>query len=152
MIVACSRRSAIRQGGTWRTEARRCGAAAWAKTRHTGEVAGGSMTDKVVILVTVANRREGRRIARHLVENRLAACVNMTQTIQSIYRWEGKLVEDEELLLVIKSARPLFPEIKTAITQIHTYHTPEIICLPIIEGSENYLQWMSDSVKGSDKR
>jgi periplasmic divalent cation tolerance protein len=105
------------------------------------------MTDKVVILVTVASRREGRQIARHLVETRLAACVNMTQTIQSIYRWEGKLVEDKEFLLVIKSARPLFPEIKTAIAGIHTYHTPEIICLPIIEGSENYLQWLSDAVK-----
>jgi periplasmic divalent cation tolerance protein len=98
-------------------------------------------------LAALASRREGRRIARHLVENRLAACVNMTQTIQSIYRWEGKLVEDKEFLLVIKSARPLFPEIKTAITRIHTYHTPEIICLPIIEGSANYLQWISDSVK-----
>ena len=105
------------------------------------------MTDKVVILVSVANRREGRQIARHLVENRLAACVNMTQTIESIYRWEGKLVEDKEVFLVIKSARPLFPEIKTAIKRIHTYHTPEIICLPIIEGSENYVQWISDSVK-----
>ena len=110
------------------------------------------MTDKVVILVTVANRREGRQIARHLVKNRLAACVNMTPTIQSIYRWEGKLVEDKEYLLLIKSARPLFPEIKTAITQIHTYHTPEIICLPIIEGSENYLQWISDSVKVSGEK
>ena len=110
------------------------------------------MTDKVVILVTVANRREGRQIARHLVENHLAACVNMTQTIQSIYRWEGKLVEDKEFLLMIKSARPLFAEIKMAITRIHTYHTPEIICLPIIEGSENYLQWISDSVKAPGEK
>jgi len=104
------------------------------------------MTDKVVILVTVANRREGRQIARHLVEARLAACVNITQTIQSIYRWKGKLVEDKEFLLVIKSARPLFPEVKTAITRMHSYQTPEIICLPIIEGSEDYLRWISDSL------
>ena len=105
------------------------------------------MTDKVVILVTVANRREGRQIARHLVEARLAACVNITQTIQSIYRWKGKLVEDKEFLLVIKSARPLFPEVKTAITRMHSYQTPEIICLPIIEGSEDYLRWISDSLE-----
>ncbi len=110
------------------------------------------MTDKVIILVTVAKRREGRQIARRLVENRLAACVNMTQTIQSIYRWEGKLVEDKEYLLIIKSARPLFAEIKTAITQIHTYHTPEIICLPIIEGAENYLRWVGDSLKVAGKK
>jgi len=106
------------------------------------------MTDKVVILVTVPNRREGRKIARHLVAERLAACVNITETIQSIYRWKGKLVEDKEFLLVIKSARPLFHDIKTAITRLHTYQTPEIICLPIIEGAEGYLRWISEAVKG----
>jgi periplasmic divalent cation tolerance protein len=106
------------------------------------------MTDKVVILVTVPNRRAGRKIARHLVAERLAACVNITETIQSIYHWKGKLVEDKEFLLVIKSARPLFPEIKTAITRLHPYETPEIICLPIVEGSEDYLRWISATVKG----
>jgi len=105
------------------------------------------MTDKVVVLVTAASKKECRKIAKHLVESKLAACVNITQSIESIYRWEGKISTDKEFQLFIKSTRELFPEIKAAISKIHSYHTPEIICLPIIEGSRNYLQWVGDSVK-----
>ena len=105
------------------------------------------MTDKVVVLVTAASKKECRKIARHLVESKLAACVNITQHIESIYRWEGKISDDREYQLIIKSTRELFPEIKAAISSLHSYHTPEIICLPIIEGSRNYLQWVGDSVK-----
>ena len=107
------------------------------------------MTDKIVILVTVASRDEGKRIARQLVEKRLAACVNISQPIESIYRWEGQIAEEGEFLLIIKSIRELFTEIKTEISKVHSYHTPEIICLPVIDGSRNYLQWISDSVKPS---
>ena len=105
------------------------------------------MTDKIVIMVTAASRRECRKIARHLVEAKLAACVNITGPVESLYRWEGKIAEDKEFVLLIKSARDLFPEIKAEISKIHSYHTPEIICLPIIDGSRNYLQWVADSVK-----
>lgn len=105
------------------------------------------MTDKIVILVTAHNRRECGKIARHLVEAKLAACVNITQPIHSIYRWQGKVEDDKEFLLLIKTARELFPEIKAAISTLHSYKTPEIICLPIIDGSEGYLQWLGDSVK-----
>ena len=105
------------------------------------------MTNKVVILVTAASPDECKKIARHLVEARLAACVNISQPIESVYRWEGQIVEEGEFLLFIKSARELFPEIKTEISKIHSYRTPEIICLPILDGSRDYLQWISDSVK-----
>jgi periplasmic divalent cation tolerance protein len=105
------------------------------------------VTDKIVVLVTAASRRECRKIARRLVEAKLAACVNIFQPIQSVYRWEGKLAEDREFLMFIKSRRELFPEIKAAVAKLHSYTTPEIICLPIIDGSESYLQWVSDSVK-----
>jgi periplasmic divalent cation tolerance protein len=105
------------------------------------------VTDKIVILVTAANVREGRKIARHLVEARLAACVNITQPIRSIYRWEGKVADEKEFLLLIKTTRGLFPEIKAAVSNLHSYTTPEIICLPVVDGSENYLQWVNDSVK-----
>ena len=105
------------------------------------------MTDKVVVLVTSASKKECRKIAKHLVESKLAACVNITQHIESVYRWEGKIANEQEYQLFIKSTRELFPEIKTAISQLHSYRTPEIICLPIIEGSRNYLQWVTDSVK-----
>ena len=105
------------------------------------------MTDKVVILVTAASRQECRKIARHLVETKLAACVNITQAVESLYRWEGKVADEKEFVLLIKSTRDLFPEIKAEISKIHSYHTPEIVCLPIIDGSRNYLQWVEDSVK-----
>ena len=105
------------------------------------------MTDKVVILVTVASKEEGHKIARDLVESHLAACVNITGAIESIYRWEGRIAQDQECQLFIKSTRELFPEIQAAISKLHSYQTPEIICLPIIEGSREYLQWVNDSVK-----
>ena len=105
------------------------------------------MMDKIVILITAANRRECRKIAKHLVEAKLAACVNITQGIESIYHWEGKIANDKEHLMIIKSTRELFPEIARAVSQIHSYRTPEIICLPIVDGSEAYLQWVADSVK-----
>jgi periplasmic divalent cation tolerance protein len=105
------------------------------------------VTDKVVIYFTAASRGEGKKIARHLVETKLAACVNISQPMESVYRWEGKIAEEREFLLIIKSTRELFPEIKAEISKIHSYHTPEIICLPVIDGSRNYLQWVSDSVK-----
>ena len=107
------------------------------------------MTDNVVIMVTASSRRECRKIARHLVEEKLAACVNITQAIESVYRWEGKLADEKEFVMLIKSKRELFPEIKAAIAKLHSYHTPEIICLPIIDGSRNYLQWIADSVKAA---
>jgi periplasmic divalent cation tolerance protein len=105
------------------------------------------VTDKIVIMVTAASRRECRKIARHLVEAKLAACVNITSGIESIFRWKGKLESSQEYLMLIKSTRQLFPEIKAAISKIHSYHTPEIIALLIIDGSRNYLQWVGDSVK-----
>jgi periplasmic divalent cation tolerance protein len=105
------------------------------------------VTDKVVIFVTVASLGEGKKIARHLVETQLAACVNILQSMESVYRWEGKIAEEKEFLLLIKSTGELFPEIEAEISKIHSYQTPEIICLPVIEGSRNYLQWVSDSVK-----
>lgn len=107
------------------------------------------MTDKVVIMVTASGRRECRKIARRLIDQKLAACVNITTPVQSVYRWEGKVVQEKEFLMLIKTTRDLFPEIKTEISLIHSYHTPEIVCLPIIDGSSNYLQWISDSVRKS---
>ncbi len=105
------------------------------------------MTDKVVILVTAGRLTEAKKIARHLVESKLAACVNILPPIRSMYRWQGKLEDAKEYLLFIKSTRELFSELKAAISKLHSYTTPEIICLPIVEGSAEYLQWVGDSVK-----
>jgi periplasmic divalent cation tolerance protein len=105
------------------------------------------VTDKIVILVTAGNRREAKKIARALVEERLAACVNITLSVESVYRWKGKVTEDREYLLLIKSSRELFGEVQAAVRKRHSYTTPEIICLPIVDGSRDYLDWITDSVR-----
>lgn len=105
------------------------------------------MTDKVVILVTAGKLAEAKRIAKHLIEAKLAACVNITPPVQSIYRWEGRIAHDQEVLMIIKSTRELFPELKAAVCKVHSYQTPEVICLPIVDGSEEYLAWIDASVK-----
>jgi len=105
------------------------------------------MTDKVVVLVTAGKPAEAKKIARCLLDSELAACVNILPPIRSMYRWQGKLEDTKEYLLFIKTKRELFSELKTAICQHHSYTTPEIICLPIIDGLPEYLQWVNDSVK-----
>ncbi len=104
------------------------------------------MTDKVVVLVTCGSNEEAERIARALVEARLAACVNILGPVRSIYRWEGKLNDDQEVLLLIKTSRSLFDQVRHAVEKAHSYEVPEVICLPIIDGAPNYLDWLTDSV------
>lgn len=110
------------------------------------------MTDKVVILVTASSQKECHKIASRLIEEKLAACVNITQPVQSVYRWQGKVEESREFLMFIKTNRDLFPQVNLEISQIHSYDTPEIICLPIVDGSPNYLQWIDDSVRPTRDR
>ena len=100
------------------------------------------MTDKVVVLVTAGNLEEARKIARALVGARLAACVNLLPSLESIYRWQGRVESSTERLLFIKTSRQMFPEVETEIRKLHTYTTPEIVCLPIIDGSRDYLAWL----------
>jgi periplasmic divalent cation tolerance protein len=112
---------------------------------------GGIVTDKVVVLVTAGKLTEGKKIAKHLVESKLAACVNIVQPIQSVYRWKGKLVNDKEVLMLVKTSRGLFSEVQAAVSKLHSYTTPEIICLPIIDGSPNYLNWLGESLKSEEQ-
>jgi periplasmic divalent cation tolerance protein len=106
------------------------------------------MTDKIVVLVTCGSAKEARRIARALVEQRLAACVNILQApVQSVYRWKGRVESAKEVLLVIKSARERFVALQRAVRSLHSYDVPEIIALPIAAGSRDYLTWISDSVR-----
>lgn len=100
------------------------------------------MNAYIVVLVTVGSPEEGDRLARALVEERLAACVNQVKTVQSTYRWQGRVERAEEDLLIIKSRGDLFDRLKQRIEQLHSYSVPEIIALPIVAGSQSYLRWL----------
>jgi periplasmic divalent cation tolerance protein len=100
------------------------------------------MTDKIVVLSTASTAAEAEAIARRLVEERLAACVNVVTGVRSFYRWKGKIEKSPEWLLVIKSSRGRFEELRAALEKLHSYDVPEVIALPVVEGTKNYLHWM----------
>ena len=100
------------------------------------------MTDKIVVLSTCSSPEQGHRIARGLVEKRLAGCVSVLPAVRSFYRWKDAIEEDDEVLLVIKSSRALFDRVRSEIVRLHSYEMPEIIAVPIVDGSEAYLTWL----------
>ncbi len=103
------------------------------------------MTDKIVVLVTCGRASEAKRIARTLVEKRLAACVNLVSgRIHSVYRWKGKVETAKEHLLVIKSSRRRLPALRREVERLHSYQVPEIIALPIVAGAPAYLAWLEE--------
>ena len=104
------------------------------------------MTDKIVVLNTCSSADEAERIARRLVEARLAACVNVVAGARSFYRWQGAIESAQEWLLVIKTSRVLFEGLRAELEKIHSYEVPELIALPIVEGSPNYLLWLEGEV------
>ena len=105
------------------------------------------MTDKIVVFSTCGSDEEARKVARGLVEKRLAACVNVTPGIRSIYRWQGAIEEDSEHLLVIKSRRDLFGRLRAELESLHSYDVPEVVALPVVDGSEAYLGWIDRELK-----
>ena len=106
------------------------------------------MTDKRIVLTTSGSEEEARKIAQHLVEHHLAACVNIVSRIESIYRWEGKVESNPEWLLLIKTTAEKFPNVRNAIRELHSYDLPECIAIVVEDGSEEYLDWIAGSVAG----
>ena len=104
------------------------------------------MTDKRIVLSTAGSEEEARKIARHLVENQLAACVNIVPRIESVYRWEGKVESNHEWLLVIKTTGERFPAVRDAVRELHSYELPECIAISIEDGSTDYLEWIGQAV------
>ena len=100
------------------------------------------MTDKIVVLSTCDSEEQAGRIARELVEQKLAACVNILPGARSVYRWKGQMEDSAEWLLIIKSRRDLMDKLRTAIGKIHTYEVPELLAVPVVDGSETYLEWL----------
>jgi periplasmic divalent cation tolerance protein len=105
------------------------------------------MTDKRIVLSTAGSEEEAHKIARHLVEQQLAACVNILPRIESIYRWQGKVETSREWLLLIKTTAERFPAVCDAIRDLHSYELPECVAVSIEDGSPEYLQWLADSVQ-----
>jgi len=100
------------------------------------------MTDKIVVFSTCDSEEQAGRIARELVEQKLAACVNILPGARSVYRWKGQMEDSAEWLLIIKSRRDLMDKLRTAIGKIHTYEVPELLAVPVVDGSETYLEWL----------
>jgi periplasmic divalent cation tolerance protein len=99
--------------------------------------------DALVVLVTAPSSEKAAEIARALVTERLAACGNVVPAIRSIYRWEGKVHDDQEALLVLKTTRGRFEALRDRVLALHPYDVPEVIALPVEEGSARYLDWIA---------
>ena len=105
------------------------------------------MTDKIIVLVACGSTREAKRIARALVDARLAACGNVLERpVHSIYRWKGRVETAREFLLIIKTTRRRFTALAKTVKRLHSYDVPEIIALPIAKGSSDYLAWIDECV------
>ena len=101
----------------------------------------------ILVLTTAGSDQEARNIATALVERQLAACVNIIPRIASVYRWQGKIEEADEWLLIVKTTPAAFERVRDAIKELHPYEVPECISIPIEDGSPAYLKWIAESVK-----
>ena len=100
------------------------------------------MTDKIVVFSACDSEEQAARVAHALVEQRLAACVNIVPGARSIYRWKGQVEDASEWVLIIKSRRDLMEPLRAAIGKVHSYEIPELLAIPVVDGSEGYLGWV----------
>jgi len=103
------------------------------------------MPDSLVVFVTCGSEEEALKIAHALIEERVAACVNLVSPIRSIYRWEGKVWNENEWLLIIKTQMLRFDDLEKRVKSLHSYSIPEIIALPITKGYSSYLNWLKET-------
>jgi periplasmic divalent cation tolerance protein len=104
------------------------------------------MTDKIVVFSTCATEEDAIKLARALVEARVAACVTLVPGARSVYRWQGALESAAECLLIIKSDRPRFERLCASLAQLHGYEVPEVLAIPVVDGVPNYLNWLHDQL------
>ena len=105
------------------------------------------MSEFIVVLVTCGKKEEAEKIAESLVLERLAACVNIVPAVSSIYFWEGRICNEQELLLIIKTTTIIYARLEKRIKDLHSYEVPEIISIPLEQGSAKYLKWIKDTVE-----
>lgn len=100
-------------------------------------------TEYIFVFITAPNEEEAAKISRTIVGERLAACVNIIRSVRSIYRWQGRVEDESEVLMIVKTKRTLFERLQGRVKELHSYEVPEIIGLPVIEGSKAYLDWLT---------
>jgi len=105
----------------------------------------------IIVLVTTKDKKEASQIAQGLLEAKLIACANIIEGIQSLFWWQGKIDSSQEALLILKTKKVLFKKLAARVKSLHSYKVPEIIALPITQGSNEYLQWIDSSVRISRK-
>jgi len=96
----------------------------------------------MIVIMTAPNKQEAVNIVRTLLEERLIACANILDPVYSLFWWKGKIEEEKEVLVLMKSQKTLFKKLSSRVTELHSYDVPEILALPIVEGSPSYLDWM----------
>jgi periplasmic divalent cation tolerance protein len=106
------------------------------------------MVEAIQIVTTTADRADAERIAASVVAKQIAACAQVSGPLESTYHWKGQVETSEEWSCTIKTLRRLFADVEQAIRELHSYEEPEIVAVPIVEGSPSYLQWIADSVIG----
>ena len=102
---------------------------------------------QIVVFITASDKKEAKNIASRLVKNKLAACVNIVEKLESLFWWQGKVSQAKETLLIVKSKKEKLAKIIKIVKLLHSYEVPEIIALPIIDGYKPYLNWINDSVR-----
>ena len=105
------------------------------------------MTDKIVILSTCASEEEAAKLARGLVEARLAACVNVHGSMTSFYRWKGRVERDAERQVVIKTTRARIPAVRARLGELHSYDLPEFVVVAVEDGSDEYVKWIVEQTR-----
>jgi periplasmic divalent cation tolerance protein len=105
-----------------------------------------NMSHFQIVLTTTSDRKTAEQIAHRLVELRLAACINILPGVQSVYRWQGAVQSDSEVMMLIKTKAPLIEQVQSTITSLHSYEIPEFLVLPISDGSEAYMAWLEASL------
>ena len=102
--------------------------------------------DPIVVFMTAANGEEATRLADLLIGAHLAACVQILPEMESVYRWEGKIERQSEILILAKTTVAKFPDLEREVRVLHSYETPEIVAVPIVAGSTPYLKWLAESL------
>ncbi len=106
--------------------------------------------DAIVVLVTTASKEEAAQISAVLLERHLIACANLLDGVRSLFHWHGEVCKETETLMILKSTAARFADIESTIKRLHSYDVPEIIALPILDGSTDYLNWVQEETRAPD--